>query len=447
MSISPWSWFCFILTFFGIVHNLLLGLLNPYFTLYGTWYFTPQLMLYSIVLGVATISWARVFARLVSKLAPSHSLLLKHAFVMILISVLIVVNVHWYSGVIKADSRTSMILTFKRAGEWMHTHLPGVQRIATLSSGFVNYFAERHYVINLDGLMNDYRYFYEYLMRNRVPDYLYDEGISYFADYAPLEEWRHGINWGGNVPLSRLGLLRMWIIPDGSHVYAIWRVHPPGIERDILDPCTGPCDRLSQIQFAALVLNRYAVIDDDQLASYCQNHPDAVVVASIWHQVGASLRHVMMSRHEFCSLQLKASELDIVTKVNVVFADSIELLGFDAASWSVARGQEFMFTRYWRVLQAPPKGNFTIDVYIHPNLPGWLWHRDSGAHGTLPLSEWKPGDIIVETYSVPVPIDIKPGLYPVHLGIYSPETGWLPHNGPLDPIRPGMIFVGTLEIR
>jgi hypothetical protein len=167
----------------------------------------------------------------------------------------------------------------------MHTHLPGVQRIATLSSGFVNYFAERHYVINLDGLMNDYRYFYEYLMRNRVPDYLYDEGISYFADYAPLLEWRHGINWGGNVPLSRLELLRMWIIPDGSHVYAIWRVHPPGIERDILDPCTGPCDRLSQIQFAALVLNRYAVIDDDQLASYCQNHPDAVVVASIWHQV------------------------------------------------------------------------------------------------------------------------------------------------------------------
>ena len=447
LTASPWRRFCLLLLLFALTHQLLLALLNPYFTLYGTWYLTPQLMALVLVLGAAAVCLTRALGSLIPRPGPVNPTLVGFGLILVVASALLLLNLRWRLGVTVADTRPSMLLTFKRAGEWMSSRLPGVQRIATISSGFVNYFAQRHQVINLDGLMNNYTYLYEYLSQSRVPDYLREQKIEYFADYAPVEKWRDGISWGGNVPVSRMELLRWWIVPDGSSAYAIWRLLPPGRERDILDPCAAPCDRLSQVQFAAMVLKRYAVIDEDHLVSYRRTHPDTVVVTSVWERLGAPLRHVVMSRREFRSLRLKLAELDIGSKLNVTFADSVELVGFEAASWSVARGEEFVYSRYWRVLRPPPKTDLTIEVYIHPRLPGWFWHRSPGAHGTLPVSEWEPGDIIAETYRVPVPADIRPGVYPVHLGLWNPVTGWQPNNGPPDPMRPGMVFVGNLEVR
>jgi len=446
LSPSTWRRFCLALLIFAFTHQLLLALLNPYFTRYGTWYFPAQLMVFVLAVGVAAVSLTRALGSLTPRPGRADPAMLRLGLILILTSGLLLVNLRWRLGVTVADTRPSMLLTLKRAGEWMSSRLPGVQRIATISSGFVNYFAPKHHVINLDGLMNNYAYLHEYLGRGRVPDYLQAEKVEYFADYAPLDRWRHGVNWGGNIPLGRMELLRWFVVPDGSSAYAIWRLLPQGKDRDILDPCTAPCDRLSQIQFAAMVLKRYAVVDAGELTAYRRTHSDAVVVTSVSQRPGTPLRHIVMTRREFRSLRLRPAELDIASRVNATFGGTVELLGFDAAAWSVARGEEFVYTRYWRVLHPPPKTDLTIELYINPALPGWFWHRDAGAHGTFPVSDWEPGDIIAETYSLPVPKDIRPGVYPVHLGLWNPATRFQPHSGPPDPYRPGMVFVGNLEV-
>ncbi len=446
LTASPWRRFCLVLLLFAFAHELLLALLNPYFTLYGTWYFPAQLMVSVLALGAAGVSMTRVLSNVTARLWRVDASRVGFALILVLTSAVVLVNVGWRLGVRVADTRPSMLLTFKRAGEWMSSRLPGVQRIATISSGFVNYFAPHHQVINLDGLMNNYTYLHEYLARGRLRDYLRAEKIEYFADYAPLDKWRNGVSWGGNVPVDQMELLRWFVVPDGSSAYAIWRLRAAGRQGQI-QSCAAPCDRLSQIQFEAMVLKRHMVIGADELTAYRRGHPDAVVVTSVWQRPGAPLRHVVMNRREFRSLRLKPAELDLGSKLNVTFADSVELLGFEAAAWSVARGDEFVYSRYWRVLRPPPKTDLTIEVYIHPALPGWFWHRDPGAHGTLPVKEWEPGDVIAETYSVPVPTDIRPGVYPVHVGLWNPATGWQPTDGPPDPHRPGMVFVGNVEVR
>jgi hypothetical protein len=42
---------------------------------------------------------------------------------------------------------------------------------------------------------------------------------------------------------------------------------------------------------------------------------------------------------------------------------------------------------------------------------------------TLNEADWRPGDVVLETYALPIPTDTPPGVYRVVLGMYQPESG------------------------
>ena len=135
-----------------------MAMLNPYFTLYGIWYFSAEILL-SCVLVDWMINRLALFARRLPAGGPAKRSRITSAggWVAVVTAILLVViNAHLITGRTDIDPRNHMMVAFKRAGEWLNDRLPEPQRIATLSSGVVNMYARKHNVINLDGLMNDY---------------------------------------------------------------------------------------------------------------------------------------------------------------------------------------------------------------------------------------------------------------------------------------------------
>lgn len=430
--------------FYVVIHLALLLFANPYFTLYGIWYFTPQLLLVSVAVAIAFGLFASAAEAAIGRVRPGRTntrVLLLRCFAI----GIVLLNVPVVFGVERVDGDANMMLVFRRAGEWLNSRLPAGQRIGTVSSGVVNHYASNHHVINLDGLINDFEYF-QYLTTARVPQYIDYEGISYFADYSAVERWKDGIAWQGVIPLERLELVRWWPVPDGVNAYCIWRILPGESRRRFMDPCQSPADQRSQLEFAALVLKQFPVVEETELAEYLSRHPGSLVATSVRRKANAALQHIVLSEEQFRRLRWTRAGLDINGNRGGVFAGRVQLLSVESPSWTVRRGGEWVYTRYWQAVGEPLEKDASIDVYIHPKQPGWVWHRGTPSHGTFPFSRWRKGDVVADTYVIPIPGDISPGVYPVHVGLWDDAVGWLAVDGPSDIAKAGMVFVGNLTI-
>ena len=65
--------------------------------------------------------------------------------------------------------------------------------------------------------------------------------------------------------------------------YGVWKFLPLDQQADVLDPCDAPYNRPAQIQFAASVLQRFEMVEEDQLGRALRAEPAAgkQVVTSI----------------------------------------------------------------------------------------------------------------------------------------------------------------------
>jgi len=97
------------------------------------------------------------------------------------------------------------------------------------------------------------------------------------------------------------------------------------------------------------------------------------------------------------------------------FGEAIRLLGYDLAT----EGGQLALTVYWQAL-AEMETRYTVFVHLVDENGQILAQRDSAPRGgNYPTSLWMTGEIISETYTLPLP----EGQYRVRLGFYEPETG------------------------
>lgn len=96
-------------------------------------------------------------------------------------------------------------------------------------------------------------------------------------------------------------------------------------------------------------------------------------------------------------------------------------------------------------------------VFVHIELPQGsgppLAQQDNPPRaGTFPLSHWQPGEIISDSYSVPIPASLAAGRYPVRMGVYDPINPYrwpVQYNGKSDALLIGWLNVnaeGVLSI-
>ncbi len=114
-----------------------------------------------------------------------------------------------------------------------------------------------------------------------------------------------------------------------------------------------------------------------------------------------------------------SDEESIPNLTRIVFENSAELVGYALPQKTVSPGEDLRLTVYWRALE--PIGE---DLSVKINLfdaDGEIvgrWNAFPGG-GLYPTRLWQPGEIIVDTYRVPVEADAHgPGVGRIEVGLF-----------------------------
>lgn len=109
-------------------------------------------------------------------------------------------------------------------------------------------------------------------------------------------------------------------------------------------------------------------------------------------------------------------------KKDINFENRAIFLGYDLSKKFVKSGDTFKIAYFWRCLEKIKKD---YKVFVHfRNKDGLIVFQQDHfpLGGSYMTTEWKKGEDIVEEYEIPVPKDIKPGIYSIFIGIYDPKN-------------------------
>jgi hypothetical protein len=113
-------------------------------------------------------------------------------------------------------------------------------------------------------------------------------------------------------------------------------------------------------------------------------------------------------------------EVAIPNPTRIRYGSSLELLGYEMSRRIVAPGEAVNVRLYWRATAAVSRN---YSVYLHVRTPdgGFVGQYDSiPGGGLLPTSIWRPGDVLVDNYTIPIsPTLVTPGMANLSVGLYS----------------------------
>jgi 4-amino-4-deoxy-L-arabinose transferase-like glycosyltransferase len=103
--------------------------------------------------------------------------------------------------------------------------------------------------------------------------------------------------------------------------------------------------------------------------------------------------------------------------------DMIGFLGYDLEQQAAKPGGTLRLTLYWQA-RGRIYGNYKVFTHL---LDGqekiWGQMDDIPVNTTRPTPTWVKGEVIVDTYEIPVATDALPGTYLLEAGMYDGETG------------------------
>ena len=102
--------------------------------------------------------------------------------------------------------------------------------------------------------------------------------------------------------------------------------------------------------------------------------------------------------------------------------DAFELLGYDLDRDTVQAGETLHLTLVWRCRETT---DTAYTVFTHLLDAGELvrGQKDNPpVDGTYPTTLWVPGEIVVDSYTIPVAADAPPGRHVIEVGMYDPHN-------------------------
>jgi len=101
----------------------------------------------------------------------------------------------------------------------------------------------------------------------------------------------------------------------------------------------------------------------------------------------------------------------------------VRFLGYDLSSEEAHPGEPIRLTLYWQCLEEM-EASYTVFVHLLDGEGQIRGQRDALPHdGQLPTDLWVPGEVVVDSYEVPVASDAGPGEYTFAIGMYDVGTG------------------------
>ncbi len=116
------------------------------------------------------------------------------------------------------------------------------------------------------------------------------------------------------------------------------------------------------------------------------------------------------------------------------FDDGVSLVGFEASSAVVDRGDVVQLSYYWRADHALDRDLSAVTLYYdadgtaatHDGFPRWSQTRVIDG-GLLETSKWEAGSVVNETYFTLVPRTIAAGTYEVRIATFDPADAASTH--------------------
>ena len=116
----------------------------------------------------------------------------------------------------------------------------------------------------------------------------------------------------------------------------------------------------------------------------------------------------------------KRVEYDVGADLVVIvqLGEQISLVGFDAPL-RVRAGQDLALTLYWQT-DSPVEENYVVFVQVL-NADGFLVAQKDNepGDGQSPTSIWEPGQVVADSFAVPIPGGLSPGEHRIIVGMYT----------------------------
>jgi hypothetical protein len=126
---------------------------------------------------------------------------------------------------------------------------------------------------------------------------------------------------------------------------------------------------------------------------------------------------------------LGPGDVTISHPYEVVLGDRIWLLGYDLSATTIPAGSTIELTLYWRA-DASIEQRYKVFTHVlgetfNARTESFLWGQQDNepVSDTRPTPTWRPGEVIVDRYAIPIDGEAPAGLYAVEIGMYDPATG------------------------
>jgi 4-amino-4-deoxy-L-arabinose transferase-like glycosyltransferase len=111
------------------------------------------------------------------------------------------------------------------------------------------------------------------------------------------------------------------------------------------------------------------------------------------------------------------------TRQDVRFGSVLRLRGYRLERKNVHPGESVNFTVYWQALGAPAQ-IYAVFNHLRDHDALAIWQGDSWPQaGLYTTDHWQKNEVVAETYTIVIPVDLPAGDYALYTGVYDPATG------------------------
>ena len=103
--------------------------------------------------------------------------------------------------------------------------------------------------------------------------------------------------------------------------------------------------------------------------------------------------------------------------------EMVRLLGYDLEGDGVGSGEEIGLTLYWQALAPADRPYKVFTHLIDEENVIWGQHDSQPVGGTYPPNLWVAGEVVADSYRLPVAAEAPGGIYRLEVGMYYEPTG------------------------
>lgn len=156
---------------------------------------------------------------------------------------------------------------------------------------------------------------------------------------------------------------------------------------------------------------------------YRQRVPTTLPAGTYTVVVTVASKSVTLGEFSVSDLSRNFTLPDTAQPLNVNFSDTVRLAGYQLSGTTSAPGQSLELTLYWQSI-APTE--LPLTVFVHLTDPDGMNQAQRDAQprqNTYPVPLWIPGEVVTDTYTLPLPPDAPAGQYALRVGLYLQSTG------------------------